>query len=885
MRTSRLLATLVGAAAVASLAASCGDNSARCGDGTTEVDGVCVPDSLLDCGEGTVEMDGECVPDGSVICEQGTVYDETVGGCVVDPSACAEGTVLVDGECVPEDDTLTADLEEEAEPNDGTQPTDDIAGQLALPAVGESTVIHGCIDPYRDLDDNGNPDPDLDLWIVTTTGPALVDITADGVGGLAAGYQVIAATDNPLVDSNFVRFGLNLTGDTSSRQVYLPAAGVYGLFMADGRSLFLQDGAAGGPEACYYATISNVALPAPTAVTVNTDIAGTHDGDVDFYEADAAECSFFIGVHDMQAAAAISSIWAVRNDEVFEYAEPDGAGTPGVVRTGGLADADTVTYVIDPVYNYALAPVDYSLRVIAPAAGALPTDGSTVNVTNIDTGEDLVACFDTTADTMHHFTINADNPVDLIFIDAHGNLVTFQASDFADWIKFPTGDRYHVVIDTTELAADVATIVVDSEIVNEAITPIVPGTLIDDHAFNDLGATWHSFDPGSEIWLEIAASATAWGSDVTLDFLPLAGVGVPYQDFDYLFYMDIPSDGSEPAGRIVYEDPMDYLVRVDDYWDEIADATSTYDLDVDDRVFTDLGTASEDTPIALDAQTVASGDSVLYFLRATGGDEISVTATPTDFDVAIELLDADEFANDFADTGFEGDPETLETVVTSPAWVALRVSNLGGTGTAFDLDITTVSPDPYTVTTGAIAYQDICDDSGAVVLDQTPAGIFGLVGDEAVTDPQDAPTGFTLHGETVGQFYVSTNGFLSFEAAVDDAFFSNTGIPNTAAPNSLVAPFWDDLDSVEICLLDNGTDTVTVQWTGVRYFTTEAVQLQAMLHSSGVIEFVYGSGHAADGFTATVGTETSTGYFGTQIGFNMAGTTPASSSRVLTPAP
>jgi len=238
--------------------------------------------------------------------EAGARFDEDQGACVPSADACAEGTVLVDGQCVPEDETLVADEEEAAEPNDGTDADDVVAGQLAIPAVGESTVIHGCINPYRDLDDNGNPDQDLDLWIVTTTAPALIEVTADGVGGLAAGYQMISATGNDLVDGNFVRFGINLTGDTSSRQIYLPEAGTYGLWMADSRSLFLQDGAAGSPEACYYTTISNVALPAPTAATPNTDIAATHDGDVGFFSADPVDGSFFIATHDMQAAAASS---------------------------------------------------------------------------------------------------------------------------------------------------------------------------------------------------------------------------------------------------------------------------------------------------------------------------------------------------------------------------------------------------------------------------------------------------------------------------------------------------------------------------------------------------------------------------------------------------
>ena len=62
MRRVGLLAVSLAAAFIA---AGCGDdidpNGARCGPGTSLVDGACVPDGTLECGDGTVEVDGECV--------------------------------------------------------------------------------------------------------------------------------------------------------------------------------------------------------------------------------------------------------------------------------------------------------------------------------------------------------------------------------------------------------------------------------------------------------------------------------------------------------------------------------------------------------------------------------------------------------------------------------------------------------------------------------------------------------------------------------------------------------------------------------------------------------------------------------------------------------
>jgi hypothetical protein len=877
MKTSSLLASVVGAVVVASLATSCGDNSAVCGDGTVEVDGVCVPEEEVVCGNGTTNVGGECVPDGTVICDQGTVFDEESGTCVVDPTACAEGTVLVDGVCVPEDETLTADHEEVAEPNDGILETDDIAGQFALDAVGGSTTIHGCINPYRDLDDNGNPDADLDLWIVTTTGPALVDITADGVGGLAAGYQVISATGDDLIDDNFVRFGINLTGDTSSRQMYLPGAGVYGIFMADSRSLFLQDGAAGSPEACYYTTITNVAVPSPTAATLNTEIAGTHDGDVDFYSADAADCSFFIGVHDMQAAAAFSSIWAIRNTTVFEYAEPDGAGTPGVVRTGGLTNADTVLYVIDPIYNYALDPVGYTLEVIAPPAGPMPLGGGDIAVTNVDTGEDFVGCFDTMADTMYHFDLTFTDDMRLVFIDEHGFLVTDRGTvtSFFNWIKFPAPARYHGIMIETELAADVPSITATSEIVTETITPIVPGTLIDDHAFNDFSATWHSFDPGTSVWLSFNATATDWGSDVTLDFLPLAGIGVPYINFPFLSFMDIPADGLSPGGRIVYGDGNDYLVRVDDFNDGVADATSTYDLDVDVREFTDLGTVTVAAPVAQTGFDLAEATDRLFFVRASRGGVHTVTVTPTGFDAVVEFLNVTESVAATVDSAGDGGAESSARTLTTNGWIAFRVSNFDGTDTGvFDVGITSVTE--YEVAPGNLIFADICSMPGAQVV---------ATGDEAISAALAPPAGFTLFGEAITTFWASTNGFISFAAPTGSAFYPNGTIPSATDPDGLVAPFWDDLDLTQVCYLATAT-LVTVQWTGEKYDSPYTpVQFQARIRNTGVIEFIYGTGHTSTGASATVGLENLDGTLAQNLGTNTAASVAPGMSVVLTPNP
>ena len=53
------------------------------------------------------------------------------------------------------------------------------------------------------------------------------------------------------------------------------------------------------------------------------------------------------------------------------------------------------------------------------------------------------------------------------------------------------------------------------------------------------------------------------------------------------------------------------------------------------------------------------------------------------------------------------------------------------------------------------------------------------------------PFPFTFYGQTHNTAFVTTNGNLNFLAA--NASFGNVAIPNTAAPNGAIYPFWDDL--------------------------------------------------------------------------------------------
>lgn len=896
MKTWRFLLT-VGAATAASTTISCGDNSNTCGEGTVAVDGECVPvDDGADCGDGTILVDGECVPDGSVICEQGTVYDEAAGGCVPSDEVCGAGTVFVDGVCVNEDDAIVADHEEAAEPNDLILDTDDFAGRFAIPAVGaDGTVFHGCITPYRDLDGNGAFDIDYDAWLVETTGPALVDIVGDGVHGLAAGYFVLPGTQQSLADLGWQRVGANLTSDTADRQVYLPEAGIYVVFMTDSRSIFYPDAPpAGSEETCYYVTVDNVAVPTPTALAADTPVTGALGTDSLFYSYDPRECDLVDFAQTVDSSSAAPSALAVVNGAVASYGEPG-------PLLGGLADADEVLLVVEPVYNYAIEPPAFSFVANALSVALLPTDGSPMDITNGNTAypfalDDLTwACVDVGAGELVRFDLGMENESHLVFAtrdlfvvsDVTGLLgAPSLETAFDGWVRFPEAGRYYAIFWNEDgVVGD--TWQVTSTVDRAVPTAVTLETLVDDAPFSDAGATWHTVDPTTLAWLEYTASGTGFGGDLAVDLYPASSTGVFDLDFAATAGGLFAPAGGDVAGRVIEGDPTTFIVRVTDDGAS-ADATATYDLLFGARDFTDLGTATEAAPVAADAVALGAGESALFLVRAAIADRVTITVAPADVDVSVRRLGVNETVMATVDAAGAAGAETLVVpALAGNSWVAFRVTNEDGTAGSFDADVAVVSPDPYTIATGSLTYADVCADPGAVdLLADLATGLGFADEDEGVTNVQTLPFAFDLHGEaTSGDYRVSTNGWIAF-GAIGTGFgapaFTNATMPNSGTPNGLLAPFWDDLVATELCSLADA-DSVTFQWAGATYSTNIPIEFQATIHADGHIEYVYGPNHAGNGGTATVGIENLPGTFGHQVVYNTPGAVTPSSSLVLTP--
>jgi hypothetical protein len=851
----------IAAMGIAAIAAGCGDNfqNRDCATGTKpDPSGV-----------------NQCVPDGSVICGQGTVFNMDSGKC--DPSAdeCPDGTILVNNECVT---SAKPDAEENPEPNDT-----DGAGAIILPDVGKpGFLVHGCITP-RDDGSTADNDP----WFVTVDKPTLLEITADGVGGLSAGFDVQPADEAlaALTANGWVRFGINLTGDTSKRQVYLPAAGSYALVLADSRQLFLQEAVAGSDKTCYFTTVTQLAIPTPTALTAGKTTLGS---EVKFYTLTKQEGDFADIVADVPSQAANGSVVVVKNGAYASSKEEgtdplSGAPAPAEAVAGGLKVSDDLVIAVDSTYNYALAPVPVTIALTQLHASALPANG-TVTTTE-DATYFTFTYFDVAnAGDLVHFDLAFADPSVLRITDSSLNIIadvtgSSPIPSFADWVRFPAAGRYYALLYHPSLTAGTTT-VTTSKLVAASPAVLAVGTPVTNKALGDLHTAWFSFDPSAQTWIKISAGGTNFGGNVQVTFYPADGVGRPDTEITAaLGPFEFNPSGTQSQSRITYGDPSKYLVRVDDAG--APNAAATFNLSAVDETFTNLGMVTEAKPANKAGEDLGGvGKTKLYFLRGHAGDTMTITIHPTagTFNPSLARLDVSALPGAPINGGGAGADESVKININSLGWVAFAVTGAGAT-TTYDVSVTAVEPIPYTQTSGTLAFTDVCNSGANEVTLSDP--------DEGFSDPITMPWAFGLFGDDVTEFTVGSNGFVAFQPVTVPVTYNNVPIPTEGEPDGFVAPYWSDLTDMVVCMQQDA-EKVVIQWTGAEYGLFgpgRPVQFQTIMHKSGVIDFVYGSGQVADGDPATVGVENVYGTFGKQSSFNTAASVKASTSVTLTPVP
>jgi hypothetical protein len=161
-------------------------------------------------------------------------------------------------------------------------------------------------------------------------------------------------------------------------------------------------------------------------------------------------------------------------------------------------------------------------------------------------------------------------------------------------------------------------------------------------------------------------------------------------------------------------------------------------------------------------------------------------------------------------------------------------------------------------------------ETGTEVTGWTPTGGYNPL-DEGEAGPIPIGFNFKFYGVVQNQFYLSSNGFLSFDNITEDTY-TNYGIPTPGMPDNIISPFWDDLDgsSQGTVYYQQTADKLIIQYTNwQRYPGTGSLTFQIVLQSNNKIFFYYNN-MAATLNSCTVGIENMDGSDGLQIAYNAA---------------
>jgi hypothetical protein len=660
-----------------------------------------------------------CVPDGSVICGDGTVYDAASGTCV--PGGCPESQVLVNGTCTAD---VRPDAEETAEPNDVDQMN---AGTIQVPAVGApGYVVHGCIVPRDD-----GTTADQDPWEITVTEPTLLDVTAVGTGGLAAAFLVAPTTLGPLANDRWQRVGLNLVDSTSHRQVFLPAAGDYQITFLDSRQVVNNNSPAGSSEACYFATISQLALPAPTLTSrEETTVAGAIGGEVQFFSVPVSDGDLLLT--ELRFESQISAVPSLVQQRDRAYAGSnfgDGDDLIAALFYETNGPSDHVIFVVDSEHNFALEPVSFTLKVSRKTAPELPADGQSLAIVQPDPDNDVFYSYglgvsyfriDVDADDLINLKLgfsDASNflvgdPVrglgfsgtvkqfdGLLDLGALGQKATVK-TQFQGWYQFKFPGRYYVMVSNYALASG-DTLQMTSTQVKARAAPLA----FDSPISGTLGATnseWFTFDAAAKDWITATVSGVSIPSQLKVDYYPAHGGGGlgGLVDVDFgstrVFEQLFTPDG-EQHGHIRIGDPAEYLVRVSQSGTGPVDSMANFTLATSSQTFVDLGTFSPPTPTEkFDEDLGGDSQTKRYLLRGSEHDIVTINVQPTgqapvDLAVTVSRLDSNENVVEAASANTAGEGVMLQAEFGPEGYVAFAVTGIG-TATKYDVHITAASP-------------------------------------------------------------------------------------------------------------------------------------------------------------------------------------------------
>jgi hypothetical protein len=149
-----------------------------------------------------------------------------------------------------------------------------------------------------------------------------------------------------------------------------------------------------------------------------------------------------------------------------------------------------------------------------------------------------------------------------------------------------------------------------------------------------------------------------------------------------------------------------------------------------------------------------------------------------------------------------------------------------------------------------------------------------LNGDDQNLGPFPLPFPFPFYGNTFTSFRISSNGWVSFTNTT--SALSNYALPNTSAPENLLATFWDDLNfnpsagSARAYYHYDGTKFIISFLDVPRYSSGGPYTFQILLYPSGTVDFQYLDMQGTRLNEATIGIQNATKDVGLTVVYNAA---------------
>ncbi|HEY6572887.1 MAG TPA: choice-of-anchor D domain-containing protein, partial [Candidatus Eisenbacteria bacterium] len=141
-----------------------------------------------------------------------------------------------------------------------------------------------------------------------------------------------------------------------------------------------------------------------------------------------------------------------------------------------------------------------------------------------------------------------------------------------------------------------------------------------------------------------------------------------------------------------------------------------------------------------------------------------------------------------------------------------------------------------------------------------------FTGDDQNQGPFPLPFPFSYYGNTYTEFRACTNGWISFTSTATS--FNNSTLPNTTAPENIIAPFWEDLTfsaTGDVYYHYDGTKFIISYVNVPRLTSGGPYTFQILLYPSGTIDFQYLSMNGTRLNEATVGIQNEPRDIGLQV--------------------